>query len=104
MRPAKPAWRRNLSGRPAVLPGSFDCPTSATERGANSTSFSVRPALPSARGDGESGSAALFCGIDLPCPLIEAAVEYLLGDAVLQNLHRTAGDHPAAAAAHTVFH
>src|SRR5580658_6628652 len=96
MRPANPAWRRNLSGRPAVLPGSFD--------GANSTSCSVRPALPSAQGDRESGSAALFCGIGLPYPLVEAAIEYLLGDAVLENLHRAAGDHPATAAALAVFH
>src|SRR6516225_8873248 len=27
--------RRNLSGRPAALPASSDCPTIATERGAN---------------------------------------------------------------------
>src|SRR5450432_1839486 len=105
MRPAKPAWRRNLSGRPAVLPASFDCPTSATERGANRASRSVLPPLPSIEGRCEaSGSATLFRCIGLPGALIEAAVENLLGDAVLEDLHRSAGDHPAAAAAHAVFH
>src|SRR5258708_5439204 len=105
MRPAKPAWRRNLSGRPAVLPASFDCPISATERGANRASYSVRPPLLSGAGWGAaSGFTALFRCIGLPGPLIEAAVENLFGDAVLENLHRSARDHPAAAAAHAVFH
>src|SRR5262249_11752693 len=108
MRPAKPAWRRNLSGRPAVLPASFDCPISATERGAKRASGSLLSAL-SAEGwpCGEGwtcGCTALFRCIGLPCALVEAAVENLLGDAVLEDFHRSARDHPAAAAAHAVFH
>src|SRR4051794_33848644 len=35
--------------------------------------------------------------------LVEAAIEDVLGNAVLENLYRAAGDHPAAAAAHAVF-
>src|SRR5215213_8573653 len=35
--------------------------------------------------------------------LVEAAVEHVLGDAVLQHLDRAAGDHPAAAAPHAIF-
>src|SRR5271163_2542682 len=101
MGPAKPAWRRNLSGRPAVLPASFDCPTRATECGANRASRSGLAAL-CAEG-WTCGVTALFRCIGLPCALIEAAVENLLGDTVLEDFHRSAGDHPAAAAAHAVF-
>src|SRR5262249_19665414 len=39
-----------------------------------------------------------------PSALVQPAIENLLGDAVLENFGRAAGDHPAAAAAHAVFH
>src|SRR5579871_4613215 len=35
--------------------------------------------------------------------LVEPAVEYMLGNAILENLDRAAGDHPAARAPHAIF-
>src|SRR6185436_2283501 len=89
MRPAYCICSRNFSGRPAVFEWSFDCPTIATDSGANSASRNVLMSL----------------GRFRPAwrPLIEAAVEHVLGDAVLQHLDRAAGDHPAAAAPHAVL-
>src|SRR5262245_26357732 len=37
-------------------------------------------------------------------PLVETAVEHMLGDAVLEHLDRAARDHPATAAPHAIFH
>src|SRR5438309_1157255 len=105
MRPAKPACRRYFSGRPAVLVTSFDCPTIATERGERSAwrsdvnSPSLQTAAP------HPGHKSSFCrfGLALGGPLVEAAVEDVLGDAVFQDFDRAARDHPAAAAPHAVF-
>src|SRR5215470_8540824 len=63
----------------------------ATARGASS-------ALPSRR------AAALSLGsVGMAPALIEAAVENVLGNAVLEDLDRAARDHPATAAPHAVF-
>jgi hypothetical protein len=43
MRPAKPAWRKNISGRPDVLLASSDAPTTATLWGDNSTRANSAP-------------------------------------------------------------
>src|SRR5262249_5375771 len=108
--PAKPACRRYLSGRPAVLPASLDCPITATERGKNSARRNLSASPPSARGrPARIAPSAARTRISLRrigplSPLIEPAVEDLLRNAVLENFHRAAGDHPAAAATHAVFH
>src|SRR5215469_11714438 len=42
--------------------------------------------------------------IGAPSALVEAASENVLRETVLESFHRAPGDHPAAAAAHAIFH
>src|SRR5262245_35696681 len=89
--------RRNFSGRPAALVASSDCPTMAMERGENrsrrrsSCAADCMPAL--LRRLGRLGPT-----------LVETALEQVLGDAVLEDLDRAAGDHPSAATPHAPLH
>ena len=56
------------------------------------------------RGDpGFRYSARVTARQSFPWPLREASLEHRLGDAVLEDFDRAAGDHPAAAAAHAVL-
>src|SRR4029453_13538839 len=88
--------RRNFSGRPAVFVPPSDCPMMAMERGENrsrrrsSCAADCMPAL--LRRLGWLGPA-----------LVETALEQVLGDAVLEDLNRAAGNYPSAAAPHAPF-
>src|SRR5579863_10060304 len=90
MRPLNPCLRRNGSGRPAVFVASSETPISATARGRNSTSARL-------------GSTAALLGGGTARFLRETTVEDEFGDAVLHDLDRAAGDHPAARAALAIF-
>src|SRR5262245_32409409 len=73
----------------------------ATERGERSV-WRKRRGSCSPRKRGEARSLR---GIGMAAAaLVEAAIEHVLGDAVLENLDRAAGDHPATATPHAIFH
>jgi len=65
---------------------------------------SAAPTAPAPSRPPCSHPAMSFGGVDMALALVEAAIEDVLGDAVLQHLDRAARDHPAAGAPHAILH
>ena len=94
------------AARVAGLPQIFQRPAGGLGRVVRIARRWRRSAARAAPGASSAASAraSSFGGAGMALALVEAAVEDVLGDAVLQHLDRAAGDHPAAGAPHAVFH